>query len=246
MSVYEPGEERDLLAAEHALGLLEGGELGEAQRLAATERAFAELVAEWEERLAPLAEQVPAQQPDPQIWRRIEQALAVAAEPAASAPVDNVVQFRRKVTLWRGYAAGITAVAASLALVIAYQDSPEAPVIVQPERAPVLVAVLSSQETETSLSVAYDRQQASLLVTPGRLSGAAGHDHELWIIPSGGTPVSLGLIQAGAPQRLQITPQAAAYFEAQAGIALSVEPTGGSPTGQPTGPVVAAGELATV
>ncbi|MDQ4087135.1 MAG: anti-sigma factor, partial [Pseudomonadota bacterium] len=61
-----------------------------------------------------------------------------------------------------------------------------------------------------------------------------------------GTPVSLGLVQAGAPQRLRVPAQVARHFQARSTIALSVEPPGGSPTGLPTGPVVATGELLAV
>jgi anti-sigma-K factor RskA len=141
------------------------------------------------------------------------------------------------------------AVAASLALVIGLgRDSAERPEVAQqqPERPRVLVAALASPEEETSLSVAYDSGDRSLVVTPGRLAGAAGHDHELWIIPAGGTPVSLGLVRAGDPQRFRVPAEIAPHFRAQSAVALSVEPTGGSPTGQPTGPVVASGALLVV
>jgi len=75
------------------------------------------------------------------------------------------------------------------------------------------------------------------------MAGAPGHDHQLWIIPAGGSPVSLGIVRAGAPVRIQVPAAVAPHFRARSAVALSVEPAGGSPTGQPTGPVVAAGEL---
>jgi anti-sigma-K factor RskA len=78
------------------------------------------------------------------------------------------------------------------------------------------------------------------------MAGAPGHDHELWIIPAGGKPISLGLVRAGEPQRLPIRREIAPHFRQRSAIALSVEPVGGSPTGGPTGPVVASGELLNV
>ncbi len=244
MSDLSPNEERDLLAAEYVLGLLDGPELVEAQRLEAGDPEFAAAVAAWSERLAPLFDEIEEVEPPDEVWRRIEGAIA-----APAAANDNDEKLRRKLRLWRGYAAGVSAIAASLALVVGYEMTREqAPVVVraEPVPVPVMVATLSSPEAATSLSVAYDRSRGSLLVTPGQLSGAAGHDHELWIIPAGGSPVSLGLIRPGAPRRIQVPAEIAPHFQLRAGIALSVEPTGGSPTGQPTGPVVAAGELLTV
>jgi anti-sigma-K factor RskA len=107
----------------------------------------------------------------------------------------------------------------------------------------VLLASLASEGESASLSVAYDRRANSLLVKPGRLAGIGGRDHELWIIPAGGTPISLGLISGTGPQRLSVAGEAAGHFRPNAAIAVSVEPSGGSPTGAPTGPVIAAGEL---
>jgi anti-sigma-K factor RskA len=237
-----PEEARDLLAAELALGLLAGDELAAARRLAAADPDFAGAVAAWEERLMPLAGAVPAAIPDPAVWDRVRRAIAEA--PAAGA---NVVDLSSRLRFWRGAAAAAMAVAAALALVVALDAAKEQPgAPVAPAPAPVMVATLSSPEEATSLAVAYDAGDRSLMVTPGRLAGAAGHDHELWIIPAGGSPVSLGLVRAGAPQRLAVPASIAPHFRARAGVALSVEPTGGSPTGQPTGPVIAAGELIVV
>jgi anti-sigma-K factor RskA len=118
--------------------------------------------------------------------------------------------------------------------------------VAQAERAPVLVATLASEDEVTSLSVAYDGEEGSLLVSPGRLRGAPGHDHELWIIPAGGNPISLGLLRGTEPQRLAIRRDLAPHFRQRSAIALSVEPAGGSPNAGPSGPVVASGELLNV
>ena len=239
-----PEDERDLLAAEYALGLLEGAALVEARRLEATDPGFARAVAQWQERLMPLAGEVPAVAPDPALWDRVRRAIADA--PAAG---SNVVALQRRLRLWRTIALGALAAAASLALVVGLDSTNREPAVAerQPAAPPrVLVAALASPKEETSLSVAYDSADRSLMVTPGRLTGAAGHDHELWIIPAGGEPVSLGLVRAGEPQRFRVPAEVAPHFRAQSSVALSVEPTGGSPSGRPTGPVVASGALLVV
>jgi anti-sigma-K factor RskA len=231
-----------MLAAEHALRLLEGDELAEARRLERSDPAFAAEVAEWQERLAPLFDEFSEAAPDPSVWRRIHASVSPAN--------DNVASMNRRLRLWRGYGIAASAVAASLALFVGFnlnQGREPAPApVAQVERAPVLVATLASQDEVTSLSVAYDGEQGSLLVSPGRLRRAQGRDHQLWIIPAGGQPISLGLVRAGEPQRLPVAGEIAPHFRQRSAVALSVEPVGGSPKDGPTGPVVASGELLNV
>lgn len=257
MSTTPPPADRDMLAAEYALRLLDGQDLAEAQRLERADPSFSAAVAAWQERLAPLFDEVAESTPSPLVWQRIRSSIGADSSngsPYSDVPAnDNAAILGRKLRLWRGYAIAASALAASLALFVglnglgsdgALEQSPVQ--TAQRERAPVLVATLASKTADTSLSVAYDRERGSMLVSPGRLTGAPGHDHELWIIPTGGNPISLGLVRPGGPQRLPVRPELAPHFRLRAAIALSVEPVGGSPAGGPTGPVVATGELLNV
>ena len=66
---------------------------------------------------------------------------------------------------------------------------------------------------------------------------------ELWMLPGGEQkPVSLGLITTHETQVVKIPEALAARLDAAYGLAMSVEPAGGSSTGLPTGPVLYAGE----
>src|SRR6476469_1256317 len=98
-------------AAEYALGLLEVHELQAAHHRAKTDPAYAAQVARWRGQLAALADEVPVLQAPPAAWQRIESSLAFDRG-------DNVVEFRRRLNLWRGATATATAIAASLALVL--------------------------------------------------------------------------------------------------------------------------------
>jgi anti-sigma-K factor RskA len=244
MSTTPPPVDPEMLAAEHALRLLEGDDLARAQRLERSDPVFAAEVADWQERLGPLFDEFSEAMPSPSVWRRIQASVGPANDNAAS--VD------RRLRLWRGYGIAASAVAASRTVVVGFtlagrpEQAPAPAPMAEVERAPVLVATLASQDEVTSLSVAYDGEQNSLLVSPGRLRGAPGHDHELWIIPAGGKPISLGLVRPGEAQRLPIARELAPHFRQRSAVALSVEPVGGSPTGGPTGPVVASGELLNV
>jgi anti-sigma-K factor RskA len=65
----------------------------------------------------------------------------------------------------------------------------------------------------------------------------------MWILPEGdGKPISLGLITTHETQVMRIPAAMAAKLDAAPGLAMSVEPAGGSPTGLPTGPVLYMGK----
>ena len=230
--------EREIQAAEYVLRLLDGEALLDARRLLASDAAFAAEVASWENRLAPLFDDVAAVEPGAALWERVRQAIAERDRSPGSVAVIG-----RRLGYWRAAAVAASGIAASLALVMVF-DSTRSPIVAPAPTAPVLVASLSGTGDPTSLSVAIQPDRGELLVTPGRLSPAAGHDHELWLIPQGGSPRSLGLVRGGQPQRLQIAADLVPEMRAMATLALSVEPVGGSPTGLPTGAVVAQGQLA--
>jgi anti-sigma-K factor RskA len=239
----QPHEEQDVLAAEYVLGLLEGRELLGARGRIASDPAFAAAVAAWERRLEPLFDGFEDMPPPAELWGRIEQ--AIGADGAAA--LDNIVRLRRRERLWKGYGAAMTALAAGLALFlglrVAQPDLPAPQPPAQATEAPVLVAALASEAGDAALAVTISADRRSLLVAPARLTAAAGRSHELWLIQASGTPVSLGVITPGAPRRHQIPAALIPEVRATTALAVSVEPEGGSPTGAPTGPVVASAPL---
>jgi anti-sigma-K factor RskA len=64
------------------------------------------------------------------------------------------------------------------------------------------------------------------------------HDYELWALPEGGAPVSLGLLPKNGIATLALNEAQRAALGIARKIAVSVEPLRGSPTGAPTGPVI--------
>lgn len=237
------GEELDLLAAEYALGLIDDGERTRAEGLLAADPHFAARVARWSGRVAPLLDEVEAVAPPRGLWARVERAIAPAtAEPAAPAQASNVHVLRRRVNLWRGYSAVATALAASLALFLVTRPSAESPTA-PPAPAP-LVAMMEAEGSPAKLVATYDPASRMLLVTPAAgVSASSGRAHELWLIPADGKPRSMGVVEPGGARRMAVPPAMLAEMKAEVTLALSVEPSGGSPSGQPTGPVVAAGKF---
>lgn len=219
----------DMAAAELALGLLEGEERAAALRRMLADRAFAREVDAWQERLVPLGDAVPAVAPSAVLWPRIEAAL--------SRDDDGKVRLLRRVRRWRAVAAAATAIAASLALVLVLRPTP----VAGPTTRPSLMAQVAPSDASAVLLASYDPAKAELTVSPATLA-AGNHSAQLWLIPAGDKPHSLGLIGAGA-RRIVIPVALRPALDHGATIAVSLEPRGGSPTGQPTGPVVATGKF---
>jgi anti-sigma-K factor RskA len=221
--------ERDLKAAEFALGLLEGEELLEARGRAASEPEFARAVEAWNERLAPLLDEAGETPPREDIWQRIRSAIA-----AEGSGGSNVVEFERKLNRWKGFTAAASAIAASLALVVAYDSTRPAD--------GVMVAALMSSDKDMVLKAAWRPDSASLTVMPEAMPEEPGMAHELWIIPADGKPRSLGMIEGDAMKRMPVGPEMADLFEGAPMLALSLEPAGSAPDGR-MGPMVASGQL---
>lgn len=233
--------ERIPLAAEHALRLLEGEELMEARGLVASDPAFAAQVAWWEEKFAPLFDEIGEEAPSAELWARVAGRL----DGPASAPA--VLAMKKQVTRWR-IATG--AAAAAAAVLLGLQLRPDAPLPVpvreQARPAPLLVASLAGPDAPEALTVAFRADQRTLTITPARIVVADERARQLWLIPAGAAPISLGLVAAEGVQRRTLPAELAARFAEGATIAVSDEPSGGSPTGQPTGAVLATGSLGTV
>jgi anti-sigma-K factor RskA len=212
--------DRDLLAAEYALGSLEGDERREAVRLLAEDPAFARSVATWQRRLAPLATHVAPAVPPADLWDRIETAITPT----------NVLPLRWRVRFWQGTTVGALAIAASLAafLILHRQEPPR-------------VAVLSPVAGGAPVLIATAERNGELLVRPAAsIAVPTDKDLELWALPLGETkPRSLGVLPASGRQL-------AARLSSNTQLLVSLEPKGGSPTGQPTGPVLYGGYLTSI
>ncbi len=231
--------ERDLLAAEYALALLEGEQLLHARGRIVADAAFARAVESWQERLAPLFDEIGEQAAPDAAWERIR--AAIAALPADGA---KVVELKRKLGFWKGLSAAASAIAAGLALVVGF-DAIRPPPAVEAPGAPIMVASLMSPSKEVMLSAACEPDGRTLTLMPGEMAPPPGRSVQLWLIPADGRPRSLGLV-AGKAQRIAVGPDMAEHFHEEPMLALSIEPEGGAPGGRPSGPMVASGQLRNV
>ena len=228
-------EDRDALAGEYVLGTLDPEERAAAERLLASDPGFAGAVAAWERRLDPLNAETAPVAPSEGLFRLVEQRLEAPAESV------KVVTLERRVRHWRAATLAMTALAASLVGFI----------LAGPREPPAhrFVAAVQQGDREPVFVVAVDTARGIIAVRPvAARPPEAGRDYELWAVGGGRPrPQSLGLValeDMNLPvARLDADPAARLGDTV---FAVSLEPRGGSPTGQPTGPVLWTGKLVPV
>jgi anti-sigma-K factor RskA len=221
----------DLLAAQYALGTMSTRARNRMTRVAQTDTVVAAAIRRWEQRLSPLAEGAPPVNPSPRLWKVI--ALRLGLEPvraAAPAPWWN------RVAVWRGLAlAGfVAAFALGLSLL--------APKPAAPENA--IVAILAGQDAKPALIATMARTDrvltvkaiAAAVVPPDKAL-------ELWMLPTGRPPRSLGVLARGAVATITLPSLPDVAFANVPALAVSLEAAGGSTTGAPQGPVLYSGKI---
>ncbi len=117
--------------------------------------------------------------------------------------------------------------------------------ITQPLLVPEYTAQIVGEGDTLILSAALDADTGELLITRDIGTVTDGRAQELWLIAGEEAPVSLGLLEDGSETILSVPQDLAARFEGGV-LAVSDEPPGGSPTGAPTGAVLAVGEVNTI
>lgn len=256
----------DLFAGEYVLGVLDAGQRREAEARIAQDPAFARLVAEWEQRLAPLLAEFEGAEIPSHVWPRIRSRLgwpsvgdAAAPVAAAAAPKAGVWQ---SAGFWQGVAG--LAVAAALAAVaigplgLLKPDTPDTRVVVQPPPlptpdttppvedpdAPKPVSTLLRDDGSTGWLASVDPTEGTVLMVPvPAAADAQGREPELWIIPPGGKAQSLGIVSINRSHTVKVPDALRADLDKGAVLAITLEPKGGAPQGVATGPIIAKGDI---
>jgi len=221
----------DRLAAEYSLGTLRGGARRRFEALLPAHPALRFATERWQQRLAPFTGPVAPVPVPERVWRRIDAELF-------GAPATRPGWWQR-LGLWRAATglAGTLALGLSVVAVNLQMQQPADP-------SPVVIVLASNATTSlgqrASFVASVSADGRAIVVKP--LQAISLEDRqalELWALPAQGAPRSLGLLTpAGSAKLLR-----AALLRDTAALAVSVEPSGGSPTGAPTGPVVSVGKL---
>lgn len=226
---YQDQTLQNALAAEYVLGTLTGAARRRFDKLLQDDAELRAAVHQWEQKLAPLHEAVPPRRPPAQVWQVIQRRLGLARESQTSRG------WWHSLALWRTLASTATL---ALVLVVSLQW-------LNPVPGNEYLVVIQNSDKQASWLAKADPVSKQLLVqvvNPQTL--AANKSFELWMLPAGdAAPVSLGLISATDDSRLILSETMLTALASAQGLAVSLEPAGGSPTGAPTGPVLYSGAI---
>ncbi|XDA97500.1 anti-sigma factor [Sulfitobacter sp. LCG007] len=216
----EAPEEFDALAAEYALGLTPEGERKAVRERSFRNPDFANAVALWHERLAAMTDDIDPVRPP----RRVERAIRARLFGAGHVPL------LRRAGFWQGGSLAAIALAGFIGFRQLDQGAP----------VPIYATQITGEEV-TVLAV-YDPLRDGLALNRTAGNARPGRVLEVWAIAPDAAPVSLGLLPESGTVHVQL-PEDLKPIAGQLTLAVSDEPPGGSPTGSPTGDVLAAGEV---
>jgi anti-sigma-K factor RskA len=215
----------DRLAAEYVLLTLRGAARRRFERLLLEAPAARDAVWRWEATFAGIAARDDVSVPHPRVWRRIEKQMHAETEK---------IPWWNSLPLLRVWSFGATAAALALAVALVFQ----APA---PEQLPAeRVAIVNDASASPLWVIGVNLSSGEITARAVNVQAQAlDKVYELWVLPADGNPKSLGLLPvAGNSSRSTIPAGLRALLTNAKGLAISIEPSGGSPTGLPTGPVV--------
>ena len=222
------------LASEYVLGTMKGGARRRFDEYLKHDAALRAEVARWETHLMPLNERLQPVTPHTRVWEKI--AARIGGLKTDMTVEKKPVGLWESIAFWRNLGLGASGVAVALLTAM---------LTLKPiDQSPMLTAVLA--EDDNIARVFIEQPKSGLLmvkmVTPWQTMN--GMALQLWVVPKNGAPHSLGLINNTGETRLSL----AGMDEKLSGglvFAISKEPPGGSPTGQPSpGSVMCKGAIA--
>lgn len=239
---YDNPQLADMLAVEYVLGTLKASTRARYEQLLQQRPDWQQTQTWWQAHIHLLADTVPAKNPPMRVWQNIENRLfSKQAINSATTPKS----------WWQNLAflsgALSAAVVASFATFLILQ-SPKGVNINEP----IAVAMLANPQAQSgwhlsliknSLSKNTQNEVFIRADSLASLETKPNNSFELWILPSDKSkPISLGLLPQQGNKLVKVPAQLVVLLNTS-GLAVSLEPVGGSPTGQPTGAVLYQGKL---
>lgn len=245
---------QDKLAAEYVLGTLRGRARLRFQAWMREDAALRRRVSEWEERLTPMAAGIAEVRPPKRVWKNIEARISSSALPPASRAASESSPARsgfwNSLAFWRGWGLVATGCAAALVVASAIRQpeirevvkTVEVPAPVQPS----YVAALEDKQGNVAFVALAPLKSDELTVKQVAMEPLRpGQSYELWGLPAkpGERVTSLGVIPQTERGMIKLAAAADRTLADFPQLAISLEPEGGSKTGQPTGPVMYVGSV---
>jgi anti-sigma-K factor RskA len=236
MGRYGNPQLRDRLAAEYVLGTMRGAVRARFQGLLKYDPGLRRVVADWEARLTPMAAAAGEVSPPARLWRRIAARIGGRRQAAG---------WWRSLNFWRICTTASAAALLALGVYVGRLPAPEPPI--------AMVAVMSDDQARPAMVVSWPQlrgardPQVRVHIVRRPPAMAPDTSWQLWVLPSAkAAPISLGLVGMDTTQTIHLDRSQIKTVWQSWGIAVSVEPRGGSPTGAPTGPVLFKGQCVRV
>jgi anti-sigma-K factor RskA len=230
----------EVLAGEFVLGVLDAKQRRESQSRLETDRVFAQRVVEWERRLAPLLTDIKPEEPPAQVWTGICQRLGWT-EREAPPGLWRTLGFWRAATILSTVVA-IAAIAFSLERPTTVAPPPVAQQQVEIGATPV--TPLAHDDGTPGWLACVDAARGTVLMVPvPSAPDPQGRVPELWLIPAGQAPRSLGAVSIDKSGTVAVPQDARGALVAGSVLAITLEPAAGIPHAAPTGAIIAKGTI---
>ena len=237
---YSRPELADRLAAEYVAGLLRGPARRRFESLLPAHPALRGAVRSWQDRLMPLTEVVEAQTPSPDVWKRIETRIQGGSGAAKTSTPATAVGWWRQLAFWRAFSAATGVATIALALTLANPAPALAPIIVVLSAAAPAPGSSAGAVVPASFVASITADGRAMVTRPlVNVNLQADRSLELWSLPKSGAPRSLGVIAA---DKVSVV-QRGKVLEGTDAFAVTLEQAGGSPDGNPHGPILYVGKL---
>lgn len=250
-------EEQNLLLGEHALGLLDPEREAEVRAWIERDDNAARMALRWQQHWLSVSDRLPPEPPSDSLWKRIDASLVRLKQSPAPRDTgqDNATTGAPWLLRWLGGGLGL-GLGAGLALALVMQVGPFSPDAPLDDGSPQLatqtpgdsmqrmIAVMQTPEDPgTPTWVANVTPSGGLQLTPKvSIERPTERAIELWTLtdPQEG-PRSLGLVDPIAG--IELSAEQIGSMSPGQLLEMTLEPRGGSPTGKPTGKILAIGRL---
>ena len=215
----------DAIIGEYMLGSLRGRARRRFERAVREEPGVALRLRTLQQQFTPIYSESIAQSVPAAGWQRLERELNLARYRAP---------WYSRVAFLRAWAVGVTAALLLSLSLLTLRTSTES-------LTPIAQLATKGAGPSVVAAVSADRRTLELRAARPIIAGPL-QSYELWLIPEGGTPLSLAVL-GQLDGRLQVPEGHRPQLRKGAQLAITVEPAGGSPTGGPTGPVILSGAI---
>lgn len=224
------------------LGVLDTTQRRQLQARLQTDAAFARRVGEWERRLAPLLTDIKPVEAPASVWTAVCARLGWPEPEAENVPPG----WWQRLGFWRAATVFASVVAIAAIAFILHGSLTSQPPVAQQQVEPAAKPVTPLQHDDGTPGwlASVDAAKGTVLMVPvPAAADAQGRVPELWLIPAGKAPVSLGAVSINRSHTVTVPQNARAALVAGSTLAITLEPATGIPHAAPSSAVIAKGTI---